>query len=846
MGGIDSQRGFIYQSIVAIIECMDKDDWDAVKVEPQSELDKIDIQLFREEKKIEAIQVKSSKNAFQRHDVKNWLETLKADALETDNICLYLVGDNYTPSCEEFIKENKEIKKVSYYYLEDICLGKLLKYIEENGFAEDVCLQDLELIDASVFSKIHKNSINYKPLSRSAFKEAFIRALPKQGIPRIISKSLPMKPEVGLIGREFELEQIRYLLDERKCFVLISGLGGIGKSAIMKQLCNDILMEDKEESHIAWINCSGNLEEDLLTLKEGFRIPKSYEKEDALSSIIKELKSERRNLYLFLDNMNYGKQDYELLNSFGSHVHILATVRQKVREIQCIVLDALDENSAIELFYAYYKLDENRQYVEEVRKIVSSNSVNRHTLLIELLAKAANAFWGSLLDFEKRLEEKGYLVVSQTKLDTGCFDSMTIQESVVKLYDSFELDEKEKKIMELFTLFSPEESVYGIIVEWANLDENKVNNLVKRGWLNRTVEGFSIHQIIKDSLTEQRKSRKGKVVLEEYGDLLRNISETEKYIPLDTEYGKIAPRMLIATDIEKYLKKLMKEILLKDNFSDEDLTKVEQYTTIELNIGLMLYERGKSKDAMEYYGDALFFREQVFGFDNIGVAQIYNNMGLALIDLFEYDNALAIFKKAQPIFERDYGIKDERVCALYNNMAMLYSKKNDYTLALEYGLSALSICEEKLGHNNISTAKSYNNVGGIYNSLGNFDEALKYVETAQDIMENEIGKEHPNTALVYSSKGVLYFQEGEYDKAKNCFIKARNILERVLGPEHRETAILYGNISDMYYNQGDYATAIEYSRKALFIFINNYGPTHPYSEYEQFHINEMKEKIGKG
>ena len=43
MSGQDAQRGFIYQTIVAMIECLDKTDWDAIKLEPETEDDKVEI-----------------------------------------------------------------------------------------------------------------------------------------------------------------------------------------------------------------------------------------------------------------------------------------------------------------------------------------------------------------------------------------------------------------------------------------------------------------------------------------------------------------------------------------------------------------------------------------------------------------------------------------------------------------------------------------------------------------------------------------------------------------------------------------------------------------------------------
>ena len=69
MSGRDAQRGFIFQSIIAMIECLDRDDWDEVKLEPYTENDKVDIQLYKRGNILSAIQVKSSENQFERISV---------------------------------------------------------------------------------------------------------------------------------------------------------------------------------------------------------------------------------------------------------------------------------------------------------------------------------------------------------------------------------------------------------------------------------------------------------------------------------------------------------------------------------------------------------------------------------------------------------------------------------------------------------------------------------------------------------------------------------------------------------------------------------------------------------
>ena len=173
MSGRDAQRGFIYQSIIAMIECLERYDWDEVKLEPDTKLDKVDIQLYRNGVTISAIQVKSSVNQFERFDVKKWHEDLKKDAIGAGEILLYLVGDYFSDACNDYIIQNgDEIRKISFRHLEDICTGKLARFLKKTSFEGDVQLKDLNLIDATLFSEIHRNSTSQERLSRNDFEEA--------------------------------------------------------------------------------------------------------------------------------------------------------------------------------------------------------------------------------------------------------------------------------------------------------------------------------------------------------------------------------------------------------------------------------------------------------------------------------------------------------------------------------------------------------------------------------------------------------------------------------------------------------------------------------------------------
>ncbi len=137
MSGQDAQRGFIYQTIVAMIECLDKPDWDAIKLEPETKNDKVDISFYANGRMLRAIQVKSSRKAFERADVKNWLDDTVSDAQDkgAEEVWLYLVGGEYKDVCKDYIAElkksgkdtepKKHIKTLEFEDVKTYCIGKL-------------------------------------------------------------------------------------------------------------------------------------------------------------------------------------------------------------------------------------------------------------------------------------------------------------------------------------------------------------------------------------------------------------------------------------------------------------------------------------------------------------------------------------------------------------------------------------------------------------------------------------------------------------------------------------------------------------------------------------------------
>lgn len=102
MSGRIGARGYVYQGIIAVLNCLETDVWDEIKVEPLTENDKVDIIMKKSGVVVKAIQVKSSDRKFEKPSIEIWIEEMVAD-IEALKYELVLVGEQYTMPASEYI-----------------------------------------------------------------------------------------------------------------------------------------------------------------------------------------------------------------------------------------------------------------------------------------------------------------------------------------------------------------------------------------------------------------------------------------------------------------------------------------------------------------------------------------------------------------------------------------------------------------------------------------------------------------------------------------------------------------------------------------------------------------------
>jgi hypothetical protein len=90
VGGEHGNRGYLVQTIIALLESLGDDTWESVKIEPNVSSHKVDI-LWDGRTAKKAVQVKSSINQIGKAEAERWASELKS-GVSADSYELVLVG----------------------------------------------------------------------------------------------------------------------------------------------------------------------------------------------------------------------------------------------------------------------------------------------------------------------------------------------------------------------------------------------------------------------------------------------------------------------------------------------------------------------------------------------------------------------------------------------------------------------------------------------------------------------------------------------------------------------------------------------------------------------------------
>lgn len=209
MGGRESLRGYLVQTMSALLGALDDNAWEAVSLEPVHESEKVDVK-WQYPDHIRVVQIKSSQNAFKQHQIKRWCKELTSST-QADQYELQLVGTIASTSNDSLENcEGVQVPTPIPLYLEGMIKGiahDLGVYCDKWSLPRPQA-QAWRILASALTFQLEVESISGRWLTRDAFDK-----LLQNWILSLLPKIKEVQPDVSfdtireaVFGQSFEPE----------------------------------------------------------------------------------------------------------------------------------------------------------------------------------------------------------------------------------------------------------------------------------------------------------------------------------------------------------------------------------------------------------------------------------------------------------------------------------------------------------------------------------------------------------------------------------------------------------------------------------------------------------------
>lgn len=567
-------------------------------------------------------------------------------------------------------------------------------------------------------------------------------------IPRILTEKAPLPPE-EYYGRQQELDGILNKMETETKFVLVNGMGGVGKSTIARKLYHHFL--NKSNRMLIWIAYNGHsLRDDFV---KQMLYPANHNEDEVILFLLNKLP---QNAIVFIDNFNVTEiEDEFILHIANLDCYVICTSRVKeLSYFKSIKIDFFNEEECIQLFASYYKREFDQELVKEI-----VSRAKYHTLVIEVIAKIGMSENLSLAQIIEELKNKGFNMSGVAEIN---LDEKTLVGHLCKLFSTRKLTSQQKYILVNMSVLD----LYYIpceFINWINLpNKSLLNYLEKHAWINNTDMGYYMHPLIVEvvkRLCDTDYSMVKKMVC--------GMADFFEFHP-DKCASDLIPLLPYAQNIiRRYGKIYTKEMV-----------------TLQYDISIIQWQSGDYKSAEKNVKQTIRNAKKNNEFSQDELAEFINHHGVICHSLQKYHRAIRIYENALELRRNSSNKRD--IAQTLSNIALEYQilfesegKQEWINKSLEYQMLSNRLFEEifrNIHFKHANMASAYNNTGRMYYIQNNYSEAINYFEKARTIREEILPQMHEDMEVTYFFLGCAYEKYAgtqlDYEKEKGFIIQA--------------------------------------------------------------------------
>lgn len=621
--------------------------------------------------------------------------------------------------------------------------------------------------------------------------------------PRFIT-DLPDAAVEELIGREIELKQLRDLIAGQHKKLMVSGVGGLGKTELVKLFLDQLIHTETKESgieEIAWIPYDN--QSICVSIQRALHL--QCDPSEAWQILQDKAAEQQTRLLLVIDNIENPEGDEYFKKLSGLQCNVLVTSRKKelLGFSEILLLQPLSIDSCRTLFYKHYQFDERDN--EVLNDIIDLTA--RLTIMIVFIAKVAYLEGMTLHELYGQLVAKGFKL---SKENVSCEHEQlqnddTIIQQMCILFSLAKCSDTDKTILTYVSIIPNLRFEFKQAKQWFKIQKNSsLLKLYKMGMLEHVTNNkkhiYWMHSVIAAAVREQQKEHLYELS-RPFVDILREELNTGPVFGKEYEKAYLIPFSWSIADI------------MESHWSVEDDTdfltslfhvcfSCSNYSLCEKIINIVIRVQTDNP-----------------AFTAVDLAYSYRNKIDLLNQFDKVEEVAPLFEEVECLMANTDLPDDERNILSYQ-YGIYYQIRGDFDKAREHFQYCIDCAETKKSETrgkDISTA--YANMARMLVEAGEFFEAYKCIKKAIDAEEeDELDSDQIVcystlagicTELMQAGYGTTYA-----DEAIAAFDKVIKFREKYLGKHHADTAVIYHDYSYFWYVCGVPDRALEYNEKA--------------------------------
>lgn len=537
---------------------------------------------------------------------------------------------------------------------------------------------------------------------------------PLLSYPKFIT-NIPNAAVDRLVGRIDEINEVYQEIVEGDGKLMVTGVGGLGKTVVVQQFLNKLQNTPTEESQIekiAWIPYDNH--DICLSMKQALHL--KCDLEDVWQAVQDLCADSKGRLLFVIDNIENIGNDEFLGKLSMLPCRVLITSRQKILRgfNRIMYLPPLKMAQCRDLFYQHY------QYAERDNEVLNDiiDLTAKLTIMIVFLAKVAYLEELSLHELYAKLVECGFKLSEE---DVSCeHEKMQNDETIIRqmciLFSLVNYSEEDKRVLTFISLIPNLQFDFPKAKKWFNIKKNsRLLGLYNMGMLEHVINGrkhiYWMHSVIAAAVREQQKeqlyslSRPFVSILSEElntGPVFGKEYEKAYLIPFSWSVADIMENHWGEEEDTDFLSSLFHVCFACSNYS---LCEKLIDTVIEIQ-----------KDTSKFYVSDL--------------AYSYRNKADLLLQFDRAEEASAVLEAIEELFDENNSPQEDREI-LNSQYGILYQIRGDYKKSRGYFEKCIDAAEKSEGetrNKDISTACS--NMARMLVDAGDFFEAYDYIKRA--------------------------------------------------------------------------------------------------------------------